>query len=297
MIQNSFEFLLKNYLAYLKIEKGLSENSIISYERDLLKFGKYLSENNKEIENCDSSDIASFLSVQSRAQISLRSQARLLSSLRGFFKYLIAEKVIKKDPTQTIISPSTIRYLPSTLSLSETMRLLEMPGERTAKGIRDTAMLYLLYATGMRVSELVNLKTSDFNFHTETVSPTGKGNKKRIIPVGAKAVEKVEKYLKEVRGKWTKGTEALFITHRGKPMTRQGFWKLLRQYGRAAGITRPFSPHSLRHTFASHLVERGADLRAVQMMLGHADISTTQIYTHLSMKHLRETIEKYHPRG
>jgi integrase/recombinase XerD len=292
-----FSALLEQYLSYVKIEKGLSENSVAAYRRDLVRYGKFISGEGKKVLKANTATIASFLVQVSMNQLSSRSQARLISAVRGFYRYLIAEKIMDADPTEAILLPKLTRRLPGTLSMDEIGRLLEAPQEKTPRGVRDTAMLYLLYATGMRVSELVTLTYGDYNPQLETVAPLGKGGKKRIVPVGRLAVDKMNRYLSEVRPLWARQTDALFVTHRGRSMTRQGFWKLLKAYGRAAGIRKPFSPHWIRHSFASHLIERGADLRAVQAMLGHADISTTQIYTHLSMKHLRDTIEKFHPRG
>jgi integrase/recombinase XerD len=296
-IDPGFDRWLEGYLLHLRVEKGLSENSLKAYRGDIVRFGKHLAGKGRGLKECGTPDVASFLVGISSEGLSPRSQARVISALRGFFRHLMGEKILDRDPGESILLPRMARRLPGTLSLDEMKKLLDTPGEASPRGVRDTAMLYLLYATGMRVSELVNLKYSDYNPQTETVAPVGKGGKKRIVPVGAIAIEKVEKYLREVRGLWARGTDALFVTPRGKAMTRQGFWKLLRSCGRGAGIRKPFSPHWIRHSFASHLIERGADLRAVQAMLGHADISTTQIYTHLSMQHLRDTIEKYHPRG
>ncbi|MFH1436124.1 MAG: site-specific tyrosine recombinase XerD [Pseudomonadota bacterium] len=291
------ESFLDEYLSHIKIEKGLSENSVKAYSRDILRFGKFLKKKGVPVLKTDTSTITSCLMELSSGNLSPRSQARFISAVRGFFHYLITERYIEKDPTQSVLLPRMTKHLPGTLSLDEMMRLLDTPDEKTPKGMRDAAMLHMLYATGMRVSELVNLEYRDFNPQTETVAPLGKGGKKRIIPVGQVAVEKLGQYLEQVRPLWAASTDAIFVTPRGKAMSRQGFWKLLRAYGKAAGIQKPFSPHWIRHSFASHLIERGADLRAVQAMLGHADISTTQIYTHLSMRLLRETIEKHHPRG
>lgn len=289
--------LLDEYLSYIKIEKGLSENSVKAYRRDITRFGRYLDNNGVELLETDTTTLTAFLVHISSQQLSSRSQSRLISAIRGFFRYLISEKYLDRNPTESILLPTLSKRLPGTLTLDEIKRLLDVPQEKTPRGIRDTAMLFLLYATGMRVSELVNLKYTDYNAQTETVAPVGKGGKKRIIPVGSMAIDKLGGYINEVRPLWARATDAMFVTLRGKAMTRQGFWKLLCAYGRSAGIKKPFSPHWIRHSFASHLIERGADLRAVQTMLGHADISTTQIYTHLSMQHLRDTIEKYHPRG
>ena len=295
--RRDFSSLLDEYLSHVRIEKGLSENTVKAYRSDLLRFGGFLDASGTGPLDADTSALASFLVHVSTHALSSRTQARIISAIRGFYRYLIAEKLLDRDPTDTIILPKLGQKLPGTLSEEEIRRLLDAPQEKTPRGIRDTAMLHLLYATGMRVSELVNLQYGDFNLQTETVSPLGKGGKKRIIPVGQWAVAKLAAYLDKVRPAWARATDALFVTPRGGAMTRQGFWKLLRAYGRAAGIRKPFSPHWIRHSFASHMIERGADLRAIQAMLGHADISTTQIYTHLSMKHLRETIEKHHPRG
>jgi len=292
-----FDSLVSEYLAHLAIEKGLSANTVQAYRRDLAQLGEHLARTGATVETADAGAISGLLLAIASKKIGPRSQARLVSAVRGFFRYLVAQRRVGKDPTELTELPKVPSRLPSALSLDEIMRLLEAPDTTTPRGKRDAAMLYLLYATGMRVSELVGLACTDFNDHTQTVAPLGKGGKRRIVPVGDAAVLMLSVYLVEARPLWAKATDALFVTHRGKPMTRQGFWKLLRRHGAAAGIAKPFSPHWIRHSFASHLVERGADLRSVQAMLGHADISTTQIYTHLGMQRLRDTIEKFHPRG
>jgi integrase/recombinase XerD len=209
----------------------------------------------------------------------------------------MSERRIAKDPTENVSLPSLAPRLPRLLSVSEVDALLEAPDEEKPIGVRDAAMLHLLYATGLRVSELVNLKWNEVNMDALTVMPTGKGNKRRLVPMGEVAHDKLERYIQDVRPVWARGTDVLFVTNRGGGMTRQGFWKLLRRHALRAGIRSVPSPHWLRHSFATHLIENGADLRSVQAMLGHADISTTQVYTHLSRKHLREIVEKFHPRG
>jgi integrase/recombinase XerD len=285
------------YLMNLRVERGLSDNTLEAYARDLARFVSHLADRGVGLEEVDAAHVTGFLISLGEGGLRARSQARAMSAVRGLFKYLARERRIRKDPTENVSLPHLTPRLPRLLSLEEVDELLEAPDETRPRGIRDAAMLHLLYATGLRVSELVTLRYSEVNMDALTVMPTGKGNKKRIVPMGEEAHDRLARYLAEVRPGWARRTDVLFVTSRGKGMTRQGFWKLLRRYALQVGVRKLPSPHWLRHSFATHMIENGADLRSVQAMLGHADISTTQVYTHLSRKHLREVVEKYHPRG
>lgn len=230
--------------------------------------------------------------------LSTRSQARFLSSLRGLYKHLVREELIANNPLELLDSPKVSRKLPSLLSGPEVLRLLAAPDLSDARGMRDAAMLHTLYASGLRVSELVQLKLRDVDLRAGVLSAFGKGSKRRLVPIGALAISSVELYLGVVRGKWAKSKETrIFVTQRGTGMTRQAFWKNLKRYSVVAGITRRVTPHMLRHSFATHMLEGGADLRVVQTLLGHTDISTTQVYTHVGVEHLRKLHQRYHPRA
>jgi len=296
---SSLDVLVDQYLNYLLIEKGLSKNTIESYSSDLTKYLKFLK--NKRIHNINNADapaILKHLISLRNAGLGARSRARHLVTMRGFYKFLIEEKVIDNDPTRIIDLPKSGLRLPDVLSIEEVKRLLKTPDINKPTGARDAAMIELLYAAGLRVSELINLKLQDVNLEACFVRVFGKGSKERVVPIGLYAKEKIDYYIKTFRPKLLKNVASsyLFVARAGKPMTRQGFWKLLRKYGQKAGIIRKIKPHSLRHSFASHLLEGGADLRSVQIMLGHVDISTTQIYTHVAREHLKKIHEKFHPR-
>ena len=243
--------------------------------------------------------IIGHLSELEKTELSARSRARHLVALRGFYRFLVDEEVLAEDPTKRIDLPRIGLKLPEVLSVEEVDRLLSTPDTTQAAGTRNAAMLEILYATGLRVSELVNLKRQDVNTEACFLKVMGKGASERIVPMGLHAREKLVFYLETARPALLKGRESiyLFVARAGKPLTRQGFWKILKKYAEQSGIRKHISPHSLRHAFASHLLEGGADLRSIQMMLGHADISSTQIYTHVAQKHLQEIHEKYHPRG
>ena len=288
------------YLDYLTVEKGLAPNTRASYSGDLLKFLTYLKDRGiSDWRQVRYSEVMGFLSQSQEQGLAPRSRARLLSALRGFFKFMVGDSHLRESPVANLTSPRLRRQLPSVLSVTEVERLLARPNPELPLGQRDAAMLELLYGTGLRVSELVSLTLGRVNLEVGFLVVLGKGSKERIVPVGEAATEAVRSYLMDSRLRLLKGkmTETLFITNRGAAMTRQGFWKLLKKYGREAGLKKELTPHILRHSFATHLLERGADLRSVQMMLGHADISTTQIYTHVARERLREVHKKYHPRA
>ena len=288
------------YLDYLTVEKGLAANTRASYSADLLKFLNYLKD--RGIDNWSQvrfSEIMAFLSRAQEQGLAPRSRARLLSAMRGFFKFMIRDSHLQKSPVTNLTSPRLRRHLPTVLSVAEVERLLAQPNPDLPLGQRDTAMLELLYGTGLRVTELITLAVGRVNLEVGFLVARGKGSKERIVPMGEAATEAVRNYTLGARPRLLKGrvSEILFVSNRGTAMTRQGFWKLLKKYGRQAGMEKSLSPHTLRHSFATHLLERGADLRSVQMMLGHADISTTQIYTHVARERLREVHKKYHPRA
>jgi len=297
---SSLDFIADQYLNYLVFEKGLSEKTIESYSSDLARHLDFLKQKRvKKITDADTPLILKHLIALRNAGLGSRSCARHLITLRGFYRFLVQEKLIKYDPARLIDLPKGGLKLPDVLNVKEVNLLLNMPDTDKPLGKRNAAMLELLYAAGLRVSELVNLNFLDVNLEACFVRVLGKGSKERVVPIGVCAKEKTDDYINTARPLLLKNciSRHLFVARAGKPMTRQGFWKLLKQYAQQAGIKKKITPHSLRHSFASHLLEGGADLRAVQVMLGHVDISTTQIYTHIAREHLRQMHEKYHPRG
>ena len=292
--------LVDQYINYLLVEKGLSDNTIESYSSDLAVYLEFLKKNRiKKIADAGTAVILKHLIALRDAGLGAKSRARHLIALRGFYRFMVQEKIIEHNPTKIIDLPREGLKLPDVLSVEDVKLLLNTPDTKKPIGIRDAAMIELLYGTGTRVSELVNLKLQDVNMEACFIRVFGKGSKERVVPMGLYAKEKIDRYLKESRPLLLKKkvSQHLFVSRLGKVMTRQGFWKLLRQYGQQTGIKKKITPHSLRHSFASHLLEGGADLRAVQVMLGHVDISTTQIYTHVARKHLVDMHKKYHPRG
>ncbi len=294
------EHLLDQFLNYCTVEKGLSHNTLESYSRDLIKYLNFLTTKGiKDITKTTDVTIISFVSLLKKEGLSTRTIARTLTSLKMFYKFLSEDQHITHNPTLHIETPRRESKLPHVLSMEEVDALLEKPERDTPRGLRDKALLELLYATGLRVSEIVSLSLNDINLEAGYLIAYGKGSKERVVPVGEVAQNLLKGYLREVRPQLLKHTQShyLFFTRGGKPMTRQGFWKLIKKYSRAAGIKKNISPHTLRHSFASHLLERGADLRSVQLMLGHADISSTQIYTHVTTERLKKIHTQYHPRS
>ena len=284
------------FLNFCRLEKGLAENSLQANSSDLSSYGAFLG----DMEAAPSAeDLRRYLDHLSESGLSGRSIARRLTTLRSLFGFLVREGLMEADPSEHLRAPRQWRAIPKFLNLEEIERIIGCIDGATPRGLRDCAMLELLYAAGLRVSELCRAGMSDLNLELGILRTTGKGNKQRLVPVGKDAVKAVEDYLKDGRARLLKGRASrfLFVTARGGCLTRQGFWKLLAGYGRKAGIFRGLTPHMLRHSFAPHLLEGGADLRSVQAMLGHADISTTQIYTHVMRSRLRETVEKHHPRA
>lgn len=289
-----------DYLHYLKVERGLSENTIASYGIDLKLFLEYLRENeipsfkqvNKEV-------IVNYMQAEKNNNKANSSILRSVSSLRKFFQYLAQEKIIEKDPMLLIDIPKKKQHLPQVLTKEEVEKLLHSPNTSQVLGLRDRAMLELMYATGLRISEIINLKLEDLHLTMGTLQTLGKGHKERIVPVGDEAIKWVNRYLEEARPKLLKQKRSnyLFLNFHGNNLTRQGVWKNLKAEVRKAGIQKNITPHTLRHSFATHILENGADLRIVQELLGHADISTTQIYTHLSNKQLADIYNRAHPRA
>lgn len=295
---SSPEAALRLFLEYLAVEKGLASNTILSYSRDLKKFLAFLGRKPPAWDGVGEETLIRFIHQESRGGLSARSMARLISALKSFFRFLVLSGFMKKDPTSGLSSPSTWLALPKVLTVAEVEALLGATGGKTPQGVRDRAMLEVLYASGLRVSELVALKPPDVNLDDGFIICRGKGGKERIVPLGGAACGAVRRYLGEVRPRFEAGPSPfLFLTRRGRGFTRQGFWKLLRQYAGKAGLAAKISPHVLRHSFATHLLERGADLRSVQLMLGHSQITTTQIYTHVSRERLRRVYDKFHPRA
>lgn len=298
--QKSVDAYLDNFLNYLMVEKGLSKNTIESYSRDLQKFITYLEKNNRvDVTEVINLDIMAFLVEVKSQGLSSKSTGRNLSAVRMFFKFLVQEGYLDIDPSTNIESPKIRPSLPSVLSIAEVDSLLSQPDVKTTRGLRDRAMLELLYATGVRVSELVNLKLTSLNLDVGYIIAFGKGSKERIIPLGDTSKDYLKEYLVIVRAKQAKGIASsfLFLNPSGKKFSREGFWKMLKRYALKAGINKKLSPHTLRHSFATHLLERGADLRSVQIMLGHVDIATTQIYTHITQERLKKIHKQYHPRA
>ena len=289
------DLLLDQFIAHLRVERGLAANTIQAYSRDLVGFLAYLGGRGPEEVTQD--EISSYMGSL-RGRLSARSAARGLSSIRMFYRFLVSEGRIETSPARLVETPKLPRRLPEILSPDEVERLLEQPDPDTPSGSRDRAMLELLYATGLRVSELTGLRVRDVNLEAGFVRLVGKGSKERVVPMGDKAMDAVRAFLSGGRDHLLgrRSSSHLFVNRTGRPLTRQGFWKLIKRYGRAAGIRRSITPHGLRHAFASHLLEGGADLRSVQIMLGHEDISTTQIYTHVTRERLKKIHEMHHPR-
>ncbi len=294
--QRTFE----SYLSYLRVEKGLSPNTVAAYRLDVGQFLQFLSQRGSPAPpQVDKDLLVDFLQTL-YARVSARSVRRKIVSLRSFFRFLQLDGFTEHDPTETLESPRTWWTLPRYLTPSQVEALLAAPDRSTRNGYRDRTMLEVLYATGLRVSELVRLRTEDLNFEYGFVRTLGKGSRERLVPLGEVAFAHVREYLERVRPKLARGrrpSHYLFLSQKGGPMTRQNFWSIVTRLGRQAGLEGKLSPHVLRHSFATHLLENGADLRAVQLMLGHADISTTQIYTHVTRERLKKIYDRFHPRA
>lgn len=295
-----FESHLTRFLDHLLLDKGLSANTRGAYLNDLRRYLIFIHERGiRDMANVSAQDVRELIAFMSEMGMANSSLARNLTSIRMFHRYLMGEEIIHNDPTINIDVPKRVKKLPTVLEIHEVERLLAQPDESLYRGIRDKALLEFMYASGVRVSELVDLKKSDFFEEEGLARVLGKGSKERIVPVGDIAVRCVQRYSQRVRPELAMkgmGGDHLFLSMWGKPLTRVAVWKLLKSYGMEAGISKNISPHTLRHSFATHLLEGGADLRAVQEMLGHSDISTTQIYTHLDREYLKEVIQTFHPR-
>jgi len=290
---------ISSFLDFIRVEKGLAANTVLAYRQDLAKFAAYLERTKRDWGEADRESVRQFLEHLHRQNLTARAIARHLVSLKGCYRFLLREGRVARDPTVDIDAPRLSQALPKYLAAAEVEKLLTQPDPSTPAGLRDRAMLEVLYATGMRVSELVSLRWEDFDANLGVVRCLGKGNKERLIPVGRSALRSLEAYVAGGRAKLTKKAVApfLFLNRRGGKLSRVGFWKILSRYGRKAGILTPLSPHLVRHSFATHLLERGADLRSIQMMLGHSDISTTQVYTQVVKERLKEVYRAHHPRA
>lgn len=291
---------IERFLDALWMERGLSANTLAAYRNDLQRFAAWLdAKRAKVLLRARREDLLAYLADRAATGSRPRSTARLLSTLRRFYRYQIREGRLQEDPSARIEAPKLGRKLPDTLTEEEVTRLLSAPDDSKVLGLRDRTMLEVLYATGLRVSELVSLHLDQCNLRQGVVRITGKGNKERLVPLGEESLEWLTRYLEEGRPELVRGNDndGLFLSRRSVPMTRQTFWHLIKRYSRAAGITKPLSPHTLRHAFATHLLNHGADLRVVQLLLGHSDLSTTQIYTHVARERLKQIHSLHHPRG
>lgn len=300
MTNTSLDELADLYIDYAVVEKGLSNNTIASYTADLALYLDFLKANGvSRISDSDTALVLRHLIALRDMGLASRSRARHLVTLRGFYRFLVLEKILDSNPAKMVDLPKAGRKLPEVLRIEDVIRLVDAPDPSKPLGLRDAAMLELLYAAGLRVSELVTVGVIDVNLEACFVRVLGKGSKERVVPFGQAAREKLDLYLTSARTALLKGRTCpfLFVTRSAKHLTRQGFWKILKQTARKAGISANITPHTLRHSFATHLLERGADLRSVQVMLGHVDISTTQIYTHVAVEKLKAVHTQYHPRG
>lgn len=292
---------ISDYIEFLDVEKGLSRNSIVSYKNDLEEFAHSIGEKGRNnISAVSSSDIRLFIAGLRDRKLALSTITRKIVSVRNFFRFLVKSRAISNDPASNIESPKPWRKLPDVLSVEEIESIITRPGRNTPLELRNSAILELLYSCGLRVSELTSLLVNDIDLQSGLMKATGKGSKERLVPVGEEALEVISKYLSEARHIFQKKditSRKLFLNRSGKGLSRQAVWKLIKQYCRDAGVNKKVTPHTFRHSFATHMIERGADLRSVQMLLGHSDISTTQIYTHISLTRMKEVYRKFHPRS
>ena len=291
--------MIDAYLDHLRVERRLAGHTLESYARDLSALAAFADETGRQAEALDRASLEEFVRRQMTRGLSPRSVARGVAAVRGFYRFLVVDRQLDRNPADDLRPPRAWPALPKFLSLEEVDRLIAQPDITAVRGLRDRAMIELLYATGLRVSELVGVRAADLHLDEQYLTCIGKGSKERIVPLGEQASEWITRYQSTARRDLTKGraAERLFLNARGGALSRVGFWKILKQYGRAASLPRTLSPHVLRHSFATHLLERGADLRAIQLMLGHADLSTTQIYTHVLEARLRTVYDRFHPRA
>ena len=291
--------MIRAFLNYLRVDKGLSGNTIEAYRRDIMKFAEFVRSRNLAPGDVQRGDVVEFMSTLYQRNLDSRSVARYLVTIRQFFRYLSIERIVQEDPAAHIESPKIRQSLPDFLSVEEVERLLAQPDMTTPVGIRDRAMIELMYSTGLRVSELCGLRITDLQMEAGCLRCIGKGNKERLVPVGRKALEAVQNYLRVARGHFLRqgACPFIFLNERGTKMERRTFWIILGRYGRKVGLRKSLTPHMLRHSFATHLLDRGADLRSVQLMLGHSDITTTQIYTHVVEERLKQVYKEHHPRA
>ena len=304
--------MIDEYLDHLRVERRLSPNTLESYARDLTALGEFAAGRERAIESLDRQSLEAFVRQQRNHGLSPRSVARRVAAVRSFYKFLVLDKRLERSPADDLSPPRAWPALPKFLSMDDIDALIAQPDVATPRGLRDRAMIELLYATGLRVSELVNVRAADLHVREQYLTCVGKGSKERIVPIGEQATDWIARYLRDgrphlmgarrrsqtaVRPQSDRSGTVLFLNGRGGRLSRVGFWKILKRYGRAAGLPKTLSPHVLRHSFATHLLERGADLRAIQLMLGHADLSTTQIYTHVLEARLRSVYDRFHPRA
>jgi integrase/recombinase XerD len=292
--------LIDPYLTHLRVERRLADHTLESYSRDLQRLGEFAAGIEKPVQRLDRRDLENFVDALMNRGLSPRSVARMVASVRGFYRFAVLTQHLAANPADDLQAPRAWPALPRFLGVEEVERLIQQPDVSTPRGLRDRALIEVLYATGMRVSELIRLRASDLNLEAGYLSCTGKGNKQRLVPIGEQAAAWLTKYIRQGRpalaGK--RASPWLFVNaQRGGSLSRVGFWKILKGYGLKAGLPRTLSPHVLRHSFATHLLEHGADLRSIQMMLGHADLSTTQIYTHVLEARLRTVYDRFHPRA
>jgi len=291
--------MIDAYLDHLRVERRLADHTLESYARDLAALGAFAAGAGRSMESLDRAALELFVREQRERGLSPRSVARLVAAVRGFYRFLVLDRHLERNPADDLRPPRAWPALPKFLSLDEVDILIAQPDVTTPLGLRDRAMIELLYATGLRVTELVSVRLADLHLAEHYLTCIGKGSKERLVPIGEQATDWIRKYQSTARKALLKGRASprLFVNARGGPLTRVGFWKILKQHGRKAQLPRMLSPHVLRHSFATHLLERGADLRAIQLMLGHADLSTTQIYTHVLEARLRTVYDRFHPRA
>ena len=291
--------ILEEYLSHLRVERGLAENTLVAYASDFARLGAYAGGRRRDLLALGQSDLADFIASLHAGGLSTRSVARAVHSVRGLYRFAVREGLLEEDPMENLRAPRAFKALPRALSMSQVEALLEAPDVATALGVRDRAILEVLYAAGLRVSELTSLRPQDVDLDLGVLTCTGKGGKERLVPLGQQARQWLKRYAAEVRQPLVQARPApfLFLNHRGGRLSRMGLWGIVRRHAVTVGLQRLLTPHVLRHSFATHLLERGADLRAVQAMLGHADIGTTQIYTHVSQGRLRSVVKQHHPRA